>query len=126
MPPYRLDDIKFGVGLIKLPCMLPNRIQKLYKIVRVMIQNDPKTKFSIVLMIKDWRDTACRHTIACISRTIKGGAHLTVLNQNISRRKKDIRKVVIPEPTARSVSPGRGLLISHGYLHPGNCEHSEV
>ena len=37
---------------------------------------------------------------------------------------------VIPEPTARSavpgVSPGRGLLIPHGYLHPGKCEHSEV
>ena len=30
---------------------------------------------------------------------------------------------VIPKPTARSavpgVSPGRGLLIPHGYLHPG-------
>ena len=30
---------------------------------------------------------------------------------------------LIPEPTARSavpgVSPGRGLLIPHGYLHPG-------
>ncbi len=38
--------------------------------------------------------------------------------------------IVIPEPTARSavpgVSPGRGLLIPHGYLHPGKCEHSEV
>ncbi len=37
---------------------------------------------------------------------------------------------IIPEPTARSavpgVSPGRGLLIPHGYLHPGKCEHSEV
>ncbi len=37
---------------------------------------------------------------------------------------------IIPEPTARSavpgVSPGRGLLISFGYLHPGKCEHSEV
>ena len=36
--------------------------------------------------------------------------------------------VLIPEPTARSavpgVSPGRGLLIPHGYLHPGKCEHS--
>ena len=36
----------------------------------------------------------------------------------------------IPEPTARSavpgVSPGRGLLIPHGYLHPGKSEHSEV
>ena len=31
--------------------------------------------------------------------------------------------LIIPEPTARSavpgVSPGRGLLIPHGYLHPG-------
>ena len=39
-------------------------------------------------------------------------------------------QIVIPEPTARSavpgVSPGRGLLIPHGYLHPGKCEHSEV
>ncbi len=30
---------------------------------------------------------------------------------------------IFPEPTARSavpgVSPGRGLLIPHGYLHPG-------
>ncbi len=38
--------------------------------------------------------------------------------------------IFIPEPTARSavkgVSPGRGLLIPHGYLHPGKCEHSEV
>ena len=37
---------------------------------------------------------------------------------------------VIPEPTARSavpgVSPGRGLLIPHGYLHAGKGEHSEV
>ncbi len=37
---------------------------------------------------------------------------------------------IFPEPTARSavpgVSPGRGLLIPHGYLHPGKCEHSEV
>ncbi len=37
---------------------------------------------------------------------------------------------LIPEPTARSavpgVSPGRGLLIPHGYLHPGKSEHSEV
>ncbi len=24
------------------------------------------------------------------------------------------------------VSPGRGLLIPLGYLHPGKCEHSEV
>ncbi len=36
----------------------------------------------------------------------------------------------MPEPTARSavprVSPGRGLLILLGYLHPGKCEHSEV
>ena len=34
---------------------------------------------------------------------------------------------IIPEPTARSavpgVSPGRGLLIPLGYLHPGKCEH---
>ena len=33
-------------------------------------------------------------------------------------------------PTVRSavpgVSPGRGLLIPLGYLHPGKCEHSEV
>ena len=39
-------------------------------------------------------------------------------------------KCIIPEPTARSavpgVSPGRGLLIPHGHLHPGKCEHSEV
>ncbi len=37
---------------------------------------------------------------------------------------------ILPEPTARSavpgVSPGRGLLIPLGYLHPGKCEHSEV
>ncbi len=37
---------------------------------------------------------------------------------------------IIPEPTARSavpgVSPGRGLLIPHGYLNPGKSEHSEV
>ena len=36
----------------------------------------------------------------------------------------------IPEPTAPSavpgVSPGRGLLTPHGYLHPGKSEHSEV
>ena len=31
----------------------------------------------------------------------------------------------IPEPTARS-AVRRGLLIPHGYLHPGKCEHSEV
>ncbi len=38
-------------------------------------------------------------------------------------------RLIIPEPTARSavpgVSPGRGLLIPHGYLHPGKSEHSE-
>ncbi len=37
---------------------------------------------------------------------------------------------IVPEPTARSavpgVSPGRGLLIPHGYLHRGKSEHSEV
>ena len=33
---------------------------------------------------------------------------------------------IIPEPTAPGVSPGRGLLIPLGYLHPGKCEHSEV
>ena len=32
---------------------------------------------------------------------------------------------IIPEPTARS-AVRRGLLILHGYLHPGKCEHSEV
>ncbi len=35
---------------------------------------------------------------------------------------------IIPEATARSavpgVSPGRGLLIPLGYLHPGEWEHS--
>ena len=31
---------------------------------------------------------------------------------------------IVPEPTG--VSPGRGLLIPLGYLHPGKCEHSEV
>ncbi len=44
--------------------------------------------------------------------------------------KKVSEDFFIPEPTARSavpgVSPGRGLLIPHGYLHPGKCEHSEV
>ena len=37
---------------------------------------------------------------------------------------------MIPEPTAPSavqgVSPGRWLLLPHGYLHPGKSEHSEV
>ncbi len=37
---------------------------------------------------------------------------------------------IIPEPTARSavpgVSPGRGLLIPQGYLHPSKSKHSEV
>ncbi len=37
---------------------------------------------------------------------------------------------LVPEPTARSAvpgaSPGRGLLIPHGYLHPDKSEHSEV
>ena len=32
---------------------------------------------------------------------------------------------LIPEPTARS-AVRRGLLIPHGYLHPGKSEHSEV
>ncbi len=36
----------------------------------------------------------------------------------------------IPEPTARSavpgVSPWRGSLIPHGYLHPGKSKHSEA
>ena len=33
-----------------------------------------------------------------------------------------------PEPTSAvpGVSPGRGLLIPLGYLHPGKCENSEV
>ncbi len=42
----------------------------------------------------------------------------------------NITKDVIPEPTARSafpgVSPGRGLLIPLGYLHPGKYVNSEV
>ena len=33
-------------------------------------------------------------------------------------------KSFVPEPPG--VSPGRGLLIPLGYLHPGKCEHSEV
>jgi hypothetical protein len=37
---------------------------------------------------------------------------------------------IFPEPMARSavpgVSPGRGLLIPLGYLHPGKFEHSEA
>ncbi len=49
---------------------------------------------------------------------------------NLCLRIADSNKNFIPEPTARSavpgVSPGRGLLIPHGYLHPGKCEHSEV
>ncbi len=36
--------------------------------------------------------------------------------------------IIFPEPTTPSavsgVSPGRGLLIPLGYLHPGKCEHS--
>ena len=32
---------------------------------------------------------------------------------------------IIPEPTARS-AVRRGLLIPHGYLHPGKSKHSEV
>ena len=32
---------------------------------------------------------------------------------------------IVAEPTARS-AVRRGLLIPHGYLHPGKCEHSEV
>ncbi len=46
------------------------------------------------------------------------------------QQSSEIQLTLIPEPTARSavpgVSPGRGLLIPHGYLHPGKCEHSEV
>ena len=34
-------------------------------------------------------------------------------------------KIFIPEPSARS-AVRRGLLIPHGYLHPGKSEHSEV
>ncbi len=45
-------------------------------------------------------------------------------------RKPQCSLFTIPEPTARSavpgVSPGRGLLIPLGYLHPGKCEHNEV
>ncbi len=41
---------------------------------------------------------------------------------HITLSRKDI--IFIPEPTG--VSPGRGLLIPLGYLHPGKCEHSEV
>ena len=29
-------------------------------------------------------------------------------------------------PRANGAIPGRGLLIPHGYLHPGKCENSEV
>ncbi len=43
--------------------------------------------------------------------------HVFLVNSYISRFR------IFPEPTARSavpgVSPGRGLLIPHGYLHPG-------
>ncbi len=41
-----------------------------------------------------------------------------------------IQWTLIPEPTAGSavpgVSPGRGLLIPHGYLHPGKSEHKNL
>ena len=37
----------------------------------------------------------------------------------------DYFSLFVPEPTARS-AVRRGLLIPHGYLHPGKCEHSEV
>ena len=53
--------------------------------------------------------------------------------QNPKRKRFQNAKYIsclIPEPTARSdvpgVSPGRGLLIPLGYLHPGKCEHTEV
>ncbi len=39
---------------------------------------------------------------------------------NISNISEDIPRAV------PGVSPGRGLLIPHGYLHPGKSEHSEV
>ncbi len=36
-----------------------------------------------------------------------------------------VNEPFIPEPTARS-AVRRGLLIPHGYLHPGKSKHSEV
>ncbi len=36
-----------------------------------------------------------------------------------------ITYAILPEPTARS-AVRRGLLIPHGYLHPGKSKHSEV
>ncbi len=37
----------------------------------------------------------------------------------------EVNLLIIPEPTARS-AVRRGLLIPHGYLHPGKSKHSEV
>ncbi len=55
-----------------------------------------------------------------------------ILSRNHAKQYLSPRETlfVIPEPTARSavpgVSPGQGLLIPHGYLHPGKSKHSEV
>ncbi len=49
--------------------------------------------------------------------------YLTKTFKNLSPKLET--NLIIPEPTARN-AVRRGLLIPHGYLHPGKCEHSEV
>ena len=62
-----------------------------------------------------------RHHFQCLSPIPDGLLEVDNFENN---------KLFIPEPTAPSavpgVSPGRGLLIPHGYLNPGKSEHSEV
>ncbi len=56
--------------------------------------------------------------------------YANALSNEARGRENRLHQLFIPEPTARSavpgVSPGRELLIPHGYLHPGKSEQSEV
>ncbi len=53
--------------------------------------------------------------------------NLEDVKKSIQNQVRKINNLSPIEPTRRSgVSPGRGLLIPLGYLHPGKCEHSEV
>ena len=71
-----------------------------------------------------------RTEITSETRSTEPGGKRNEMHESRNRRTEGKIIAMIPEPTARStvpdVSPGRGLVIPHGYLHPGKSKHSEV
>ncbi len=96
--------------------------------------NDRMKRTALVDWLKCMKvDVAClQETHAPSHESIRkwfANSGFRVVSSSVSNKRCG-SALLIPEPTARSavpgVSPGRGLLIPHGYLHPGKCEHSEV